>query len=117
MHPKQLEEIERLREQSKQIAAGELLPDVVAFMKREVPNLGDHMFLRTWIPEQGEDVYSFVTSNALCVTVEVPRHGGTYEISEIRSDESLLEFKQGNLSKDRTLNAIRFILSEVHGEE
>jgi len=115
MHPKQTEEIERLRNQSKQIADGELFPEVVALMKREIPNLGEHLFLHNWIPEQGEEVYFFITSNGLHITVEVPRYGGRSEITEIRSDKSLLEFKQGNLSKDRTLNAIRFILSEVHG--
>jgi len=113
MHPKQLKEIERVKAQSQQIATGELVPDVVAFMRREIPELGEHLFLTSHIPEQGEEIYGFATSNGLPIMVEVPWDGGKMSISEIANNRSLLEFKQGNLSKDRTLNAIRYILSEL----
>jgi hypothetical protein len=114
MHPKQIEEIERVKAQSRRLATGELLPGVVAFMRREVPELGEHLFLTAHIPEQGEEFYGFVTSNGLHVTVEVSRQDGAIEITELKSDGSLLHLTPGNLSKDRTLNAIRYVISELN---
>lgn len=111
MHPKQREEIEGCREQSRQIAAGELLPRVVALIRQNVPDLGEPLFLFGHIPEQSEDIYTFVTGNRLVVSIEVPRQGGEDPVIEIKPLEA---FRRADHAKgsNRKLEAIRVILSE-----
>jgi hypothetical protein len=111
MHPKQRQEIEKLRIQSAEIAAGSLLPEVVALMRQRVPDLGDRLFLFSDIPDQGEDIYTFVTSNRLVVSVEVPRQGGDYPGLEIKPLEAFWREPHAKGS-NRKLDAIQVILSD-----
>ena len=110
-HPKQLEEIETLREQSRQIADGELLPAIVALMKDQVPDLGQNLFLIGHTFDPWEDAYTFVADYKLVVFVEVSRHGDPTEIKVMSMQEYRQRFS-GKLS-NRELDAIRVLIQEL----
>jgi hypothetical protein len=114
MHPKELEEIERLREQSRRIANGELCSEAVALMRERVPELGENLFLIKHIPEQGEDFYVFVADYRLVISVEISRHGEPSEI-EVTPIHEYRHGRTGALD-NRTLDAIRAIVQERQGK-
>ena len=110
MHPKQLEEIERLRAQSRRIANGQLCADAVALMRERIPELGENLFLINHVVDQGEDICIFVSDYRLVISVEISRHGEPSEI-EVKS---IHEYRRGRTGahNNRTLDAIRAIMQE-----
>ena len=115
MHPKQLEEIERLREQSRRIANGELCAEAVGLMREQVPELGENLFLINHIIDQGEDIYIFVSDYRLVISVEISRFGEPSEI-EVTPIHQYRRERTGALD-NRELDAIRTIMQERQGRQ
>jgi hypothetical protein len=108
MHPIQLELIESLREQSRKLAAGELLPEAIAILTEKFQPLPKNIFLLYVIPEQGEDLYIFALGTETICTVEIPRGG---EPGFIDSTETFRDYRKRSLTKqlNRKLDAIETI--------
>lgn len=102
MHPKQLEEIERLREQSRLLYA-------ITILKERFSYLSQDIFLLSTIPEQGEDLYIFALSTDMVCTVEIPRSGEPGFVDLI---ETFRDFRKRSHSTqtNRTLDAIELIV-------
>ena len=116
MHPKKVEEIEALVEQSKCISEGRVAGAVVAQLKQRFPEISGNLFLLSHIPDQGEDFYRFVSGDAWVYEIEVPRDSGTIEVANALS---FMEFRarKHSRSTNRTLDAIKVLLSRLRYRE
>lgn len=69
-------EIEEGLERSRQsLLAGSGAPGLIEALRERIPTMSDNVYVFTWIPEQGEDLYDVLLDGMTVAHVEVPRPG------------------------------------------